>query len=280
MSVIPPDDIDFIDLSDNAQEPRRRPRRGNRPPVEQPNNFGGSDPRFLFPVVLFLLGLLVIGLAWRARGGGEQDQAANSTPVDSELVQSVADAQARAGFGGLTIEEIDGVLVIDGAAANTTDVAAIGAVARSVEGTQRVDNRVIVEGGTLESGRTVADPAASGGLAGQLNSLGRISFEPGSSDLTNEGSIVVDNVARTLEQSPGSAIEVHGHTDSEGDEARNQVLSQERAQAVVSALAQRGIDTDRLTAVGFGESNPIAPNVTAEGRATNRRIEFVTPPAE
>ena len=192
----------------------------------------------------------------------------------------MADAQARAGFGGLTIEEIDGVLVIDGAAANTTDVAAIGAVARSVEGTQRVDNRVIVEGGTLESGRTVADPAASGGLAGQLNSLGRISFEPGSSDLTNEGSIVVDNVARTLEQSPGSAIEVHGHTDSEGDEARNQVLSQERAQAVVSALAQRGIDTERLTAVGFGESNPIAPNVTAEGRATNRRIEFVTPPAE
>ena len=113
------------------------------------------------------------------------------------------------------------------------------------------------------------------GLATQLNSLGRVTFEAGSSDLTNEGSIVVDNVARLLEQTPGIRVEVHGHTDSDGEESDNQVLSQQRAQAVVTALSQRGIDSGRLTAVGFGELNPIAPNITAEGRATNRRIEFV-----
>ena len=167
---------------------------------------------------------------------------------------------------------------MDGVAANATDVAAIGAVARSVEGSQRVDNRVTVEGGSLDTPFPATEsPLTNGGtdLSNQLNNLGNVTFEAGSSDLTNEGAVVVDNVARLLEQSPGIRIEVHGHTDSDGDESANQVLSQQRAQAVVAALAQRGIDSSRLTAVGFGEAQPIAPNITAEGRATNRRIEFV-----
>ena len=234
------------------------------------------DPRFLVPLLLFLLALLVIGLAWRSRGG--DDEAIATTTVDSELAQSVIDAELRAGFDGLTIDEVDGVLVIEGEAANATDVAAIGAVARSVEGSQRVDNRVTVEGGSIDTPFPAAEsPLSNGGadLANQLNSFGRITFEAGSSDLTSEGAVVVDNVARVLEQSPGIRIEVHGHTDSDGDESANQVLSQQRAQAVAAALSQRGIDSRRFTAVGFGELNPIAPNITADGRATNRRIEFV-----
>ena len=73
-------------------------------------------------------------------------------------------------------------------------------------------------------------------------------------------------------------IEVHGHTDSDGESVFNQQLSQERAEAVVEALRVRGVDPGRLTAIGFGESNPIEPNITEEGRAVNRRIEFVVVP--
>ena len=283
MSIYPPDDVDIIDLENLDRNPgaaRRRPRQGTPPPPLRDNNSPVMDPRFLVPLLLFLLAVLVIGLAWRSRGGDEQATTSAIT-TGSELAQSVIEAEQRAGFEGLTITEVDGVLIIEGQAANATDVAAIGAVANSVEGRQRVDNRVTIEGGSLDTPFPSAESAlANGGadLANQLNNLGRITFEAGSSDLTSAGTVVVDNVARLLEQSPGIQIEVHGHTDSDGDESANQVLSQQRAQAVASALSLRGIDIGRLTAVGFGELNPIAPNITPDGRATNRRIEFVVNP--
>ncbi len=280
MSLYPPDDVDIIDLDDldrNQGGNRRRPR-SSTPPPPRGSNLPAADPRILVPVFLFVVALLLIGLAWRSRGGSEESDVAIA--VSTELSQAVRDAELRAGFDGLVVEEIDGVLVITGRAANATDVAAIGAVARSVEGSQRVDNRVTVEGGSIDTPFPATEsPLTNGGtdLAGQLNSLGRITFQAGSSDLTSEGTIVVDNVARLMEQSPGVRIEVHGHTDSDGDESANQVLSQQRAQAVVTALSQRGINSARLVAIGFGELNPIAPNITEDGRATNRRIEFVIP---
>ena len=280
MSIYPPDDVDIIDLENLDRNPggaRRRQRQATPPPPIRRTNNSVIDPRFLVPLLLFLLAVLVIGLAWRSRGGTDATTTAAVT-ADSELAQSVIDAELRAGFDGLTVTEVDGVLIIEGEAANATDVAAIGAVANSVEGRQRVDNRVTVEGGSLDTPFPTAEsPLTNGGvdLANQLNNLGRITFEAGSSDLTSEGTVVVDNVARLLQQSPGIQIEVHGHTDSDGDESDNQVLSQQRAQAVAAALSQRGIDSGRLTAVGFGELNPIAPNITPDGRATNRRIEFV-----
>ena len=86
---------------------------------------------------------------------------------------------------------------------------------------------------------------------------------------------MVDSAAALLAQDPGARIEIHGHTDSDGDSETNQTLSQQRSEAVLSALVARGIDPSRLTAIGFGESQPIAPNVTDDGRATNRRIEFI-----
>jgi outer membrane protein OmpA-like peptidoglycan-associated protein len=72
--------------------------------------------------------------------------------------------------------------------------------------------------------------------------------------------------------------EVRGHTDSQGDAAKNLELSQQRAQAVVDYLVQKGIVVARLTAKGLGETVPIADNNTDAGRAKNRRVEFAIAP--
>jgi OOP family OmpA-OmpF porin len=142
-----------------------------------------------------------------------------------------------------------------------------------------VDNRLVIVGGAIELPATTTAPSASAspapGLQEQLASAGRITFETASSALTPEGSATVDLVASLLAGAPGVRVEVHGHTDSDGESVFNEQLSQERSEAVVEALRIRGVDPGRLSAIGFGESDPIEPNVTAEGRATNRRIEFV-----
>jgi len=286
MSLWPPEDVDILDLDDLD---RTGPRQQRRPRQQRPapRQSGGSwtDPRFLIPLLLFLVAVFVIGLAMRSSTVEESDavllEQESAVIPPSKLAQDVQAAQLRAGFDNLQVSEQDGVVVITGTVADELVAASVGAVARSVEGTQRVDNRVVVAGGTglgtattAAVGQVVVE-AGSGGLTDQLAALDQITFETGSALLTPEGSVVVDSAAALLNRAIGVQIDVHGHTDSDGDETTNQVLSQERADAVVAALGQRGVDTTRLTAIGFGESNPIAPNITAEGRATNRRIEFV-----
>ena len=286
MSLWPPEDVDILDLEDlerTGPRQQRRPRQ-QRPAPRQPSG-SWTDPRFLVPLLLFLVAVFVIGLAIRSGSVDDSDAALleqeSAVIPTSELAQDVQAAQLRAGFDNLQVSEQDGVVVITGTVPDEVVAASVGAVARSVEGTQRVDNRVVVAGGTgLGTATTVAVgqvvvEAGGGGLTEQLAALDQITFETGSASLTAEGSIVVDSAAALLNRAIGVQIEVHGHTDSDGDETTNQILSQERADAVVAALGQRGVDTTRLTAIGFGESNPIAPNITAEGRATNRRIEFV-----
>jgi len=70
-------------------------------------------------------------------------------------------------------------------------------------------------------------------------------------------------------------LEVQGHTDNIGEIDYNQDLSERRAEAVRQALLERGVEANRLRSRGFGESQPIAPNDTEEGRAKNRRTQFV-----
>ena len=71
-------------------------------------------------------------------------------------------------------------------------------------------------------------------------------------------------------------MRVDGYTDSVGTDKYNQGLSERRANAVMSHLVDRGVSASRLTATGYGESNPVASNDTAEGRALNRRVELKT----
>jgi len=87
---------------------------------------------------------------------------------------------------------------------------------------------------------------------------------------------VLDVAAEQLNGCPNVAVSVDGYTDSVGTDVYNQGLSERRANAVMGHLVDRGVSASRLTATGYGESNPVASNDTEEGRALNRRVELKT----
>lgn len=114
-------------------------------------------------------------------------------------------------------------------------------------------------------------------LGGSLNDalgIAPINFETSSAVITADGKAVLDGAAEFLLANEGP-VEVAGHTDSDGDDAFNLQLSQDRADAVKAYLIEKGVSADSLTAVGYGETQPVADNGTDEGKAQNRRIEFV-----
>lgn len=101
-----------------------------------------------------------------------------------------------------------------------------------------------------------------------------ITFQSGSATLTETSLPVIDELATDLNMCPEASVHVEGHTDADGAEDLNLALSVARAEMVVEALIERGVDLERLYAEGYGESQPIADNDTREGKAANRRIAF------
>ena len=102
-------------------------------------------------------------------------------------------------------------------------------------------------------------------------SLPRVHFATDSAVLTADSSAELDDAVATLKKNPDLVIEVRGHTDSTGTKRHNQILSQKRAESVEAYLKEHGV-TNKLTARGFGQSEPIADNKTEEGRQKNRRV--------
>ena len=102
-----------------------------------------------------------------------------------------------------------------------------------------------------------------------------ITFELGKADLKPESMVEINRIAKLMQENPGLEFEVQGHCDSTGSDKVNDPLSQKRAEAIVAALVEQGIAESRLTPVGKGSHEPIASNSTDEGRAKNRRVEFV-----
>ena len=109
--------------------------------------------------------------------------------------------------------------------------------------------------------------------------VANISFDFDSARIKPQFYGPLDNLAATLRKYPQSYIDVIGHTDAQGDASYNQALSERRARAVQSYLAARGVNQARMVAYGQGESQPVATNDTAAGRAANRRVELRITPA-
>jgi OmpA-OmpF porin, OOP family len=101
-----------------------------------------------------------------------------------------------------------------------------------------------------------------------------INFTTSGSAIAPDSMPLIEALATELKGCAGTSIEVGGHTDIRGGDAANQRLSEERANSVVSALAERGVPTARLLPKGYGETVPLDPATTAEAYAKNRRIEF------
>jgi OmpA-OmpF porin, OOP family len=112
---------------------------------------------------------------------------------------------------------------------------------------------------------------------GRITILGTIRFEIESARLTEDSYATLDQIALTLRKHRElDRVDIAGHTDSTGSHGYNVRLSRDRARSVRQYLLQRGIPPARLTATGYGPDKPIADNETEDGRAKNRRVEFLT----
>jgi outer membrane protein OmpA-like peptidoglycan-associated protein len=104
---------------------------------------------------------------------------------------------------------------------------------------------------------------------------GKVLFETGNATLKKASYAVLDEVVYAIEKHPEIIkLQVVGHTDSDGDAKANKSLSKRRATSVMNYLIKKGIERDRLSALGEGEDQPIASNDTEEGKDKNRRVEF------
>jgi hypothetical protein len=224
-----------------------------------PTSRRGPRPvRVLAPVVV---AIFVAVASWWAADGVERNL------TDRSRV-------ALAGAGIHADVRYDGFdALITGTAADAREAAqAIGLVA-GVPGTRHVVSRLIV------SAAPAPEPSA-GSPAGPADSAvpplpaGRIAFALGSATLTARASSHLDQVVTYLDVHPGVHVEVRGHSDDTGRDEINWSLSKRRADAVVTYLVAHGVQPDRLRAVAFAATSPVAPNDTAAGRAANRRVEL------
>ena len=105
--------------------------------------------------------------------------------------------------------------------------------------------------------------------------LSVINFASNSADIPEDAKPILDKAADVLNKLPAATlVEIGGHTDSDGDDAKNMTLSQERADAVRKALVQRGVDERLLMTKGYGETQPVAENDTPDNKFKNRRIAY------
>jgi outer membrane protein OmpA-like peptidoglycan-associated protein len=130
----------------------------------------------------------------------------------------------------------------------------------------------------LEIGEMAQDVTA-GDMLAALNKDGRIAlaihFDTGKATIKPESQKIVGEIAALLKDNPGLQVSIEGHTDNTGMPQGNKTLSDERAKAVVAAVAAQGVEASRMSAVGWGQDKPVADNATEEGRAKNRRVEVV-----
>lgn len=192
---------------------------------------------------------------------------------------------APAGFGDAILKLLPGLtrLTDGGFELTGTTVAVKGGVLTEAIGRQILDRlkALLPSGyGLAAAGPTVLPPPAQvdaatcQALLGKVQTGEKILFETGKAKLDERSIAVLDALVGGSLACVSARITIEGHTDADGDATANQALSEARAGAVAEYLVAAGIEPRRLTAVGFGETRPVASNETAEGKQMNRRIDF------
>lgn len=123
--------------------------------------------------------------------------------------------------------------------------------------------------------RQLAELQAKQTERGMVLTLGDVLFDTGAATLKPGADVVMGRVADFMQKNAETKVMIEGHTDSRGSDQYNEELSQRRAEAVRTALATRGIDRNRVEAVGKGEGFPVASNDSSAGQQQNRRVEIV-----
>lgn len=136
-----------------------------------------------------------------------------------------------------------------------------------------------VEAASIQRERQVLEEAERGRVQGDLDVLtvtfkSDFMFDVNSSTILPGAYDELNRVAKVLNQYPQTNITIAGHTDGTGSEEYNLRLSQRRAEAVKTALVGMGVNSARMTTIGYGKSKPVAPNSTEAGRQQNRRVEI------
>ena len=180
-------------------------------------------------------------------------------------------AQGAWSLKGIAVDEATRTSVLEAIAAN------------AAEWSTKIDVAVTEPEPVVPVAEPVAPPAAPAAPASpdvvacaapveQFTARNAIFFKSGAAAIAAESMSALDELSIDLAACPAATVHIEGHTDADGDEALNMALSVARAESVVNALIQRGVAADRLYAVGYGESAPIADNATTEGKRINRRI--------
>lgn len=222
---------------------------------------------------------------------------------DNGVHASIATSASRKFFTEKVVDNLKASIGAPGSF-NTAVVAALGALSRLSTGTLVVSDREVkLSGDALYEGAAndiraglgkdfpknwqykpeiTVKPAAGpvdGTVCQQLFSellaKGKIRFESKRADIDPDSAGVLDHLIETALRCPTTNIEVAGHTDADGEDSFNQALSAKRAQSVIDYLVKAGLPADRFTAVGYGSTQPVAGNDTDDGKAQNRRIEFL-----
>ncbi len=217
-------------------------------------------------VLLALQGRRVEVSQMRAVGYGE------SRPIADNDSEEGREANRRIEFTLIGAPAAPAVAAASGGA--TSGTASVAEAAAALSGTTTGADTPAEGTTTLAAPLPPADAAACVANITALLARDKITFDPGSDDISSGSEGLVTALAELLKQCPGKPIEVAGHTDSQGTSRNNLTLSEDRAKAVLVALKERGVDVATMKAVGYGEDKPIADNGTDAGREANRRIEF------
>jgi OOP family OmpA-OmpF porin len=240
--------------------------------------------------------------------------AANKDPVagtvtltgyvpDNNVHAALAAAAARKFFNEKIIDNLKASVGAPQGFANAV-VPALGALSRLSTGTLAVSDREVrlsgdalyeaaagqIRGGlskdlpqgwqikaeiSVKPPAAPVDPTVCQQLFSDILGKAKIRFESGRATIDPDSAGLLDRLIETALRCPSATIEIEGHTDGDGDAAFNQGLSEKRAQAVSEYLVRAGLPADRFRPIGFGSTKPVAGNDTDEGKAQNRRIEFL-----